>query len=169
METVQTLASEVLKLPSCQADKQTIKKQLTELYNDWDDICQQVSFQLFGTPVLLFYNCCTVYSGKLSREKTFANFAAFFSYERKCSLRLFEGSVDTVGTSEQSTKVFSAKFHFSTNLRKFSPTNDSRYMVVIVIYYLRLKIYIPLPFITVTMTRMYIYSCSVYQLVLFLR
>ena len=42
METVQTLASEVLKLPSAQAEKQEIKKQLTELFNDWDDICQQV-------------------------------------------------------------------------------------------------------------------------------
>ena len=42
METVQTLASEVLKLPSAQAGKQEIKKQLTELFNDWDDICQQV-------------------------------------------------------------------------------------------------------------------------------
>ena len=44
MDTVQTLAAEVLKLPSAQAEKQDIKKQLTELYNDWDDICQQVPY-----------------------------------------------------------------------------------------------------------------------------
>ena len=42
MDSIQSLAAEVLKLPSAQAEKQTVKKQLTELYNDWDDICQQV-------------------------------------------------------------------------------------------------------------------------------
>ena len=34
------------------------------------------------------------------------------------------------GTSEQSTKVYSAKFHFPTNSRKFSPSKDSRYTVI---------------------------------------
>jgi hypothetical protein len=41
-DTVQSLAAEILKPPSAQAEKQSIKRQLTELYNDWDDICQQV-------------------------------------------------------------------------------------------------------------------------------
>ena len=36
------------------------------------------------------------------------------------------------GTSEQSTKVFSAKILFSTNLRKFSPTKVSHYQYMVV-------------------------------------
>ena len=44
METVQKLASEVLKLPTSQVERQAVKSQLNELYNDWDDICQQVMY-----------------------------------------------------------------------------------------------------------------------------
>ena len=47
MDTVQSLAVELLKLPSAQAEKQDIKKLLTELYNDWDDICQQVYMYMY--------------------------------------------------------------------------------------------------------------------------
>ena len=62
----------------------------------------------------------------------------FCAYQRKFSPRLFEGSVDTVGTSEQYTKYFSAKFHFSTNSQKFSLTFLMDNTVVILLPFLLL-------------------------------
>ena len=59
------------------------------------------------------------------KGETFTNFAVLC-----LSARLFLCARWTVGsTSKQSMKVFSTKSHFSTNLRKFSPSKDSRYTV----------------------------------------
>ena len=55
------------------------------------------------------------YSGKLSREKTFASFEVLWPSAK------FRAWCPVCGTSEQSAKVFSTKIVFSTNLRKFSP------------------------------------------------
>ena len=68
------------------------------------------------------------YSGKLSTEKTFANLR-FCGYLRKFSLQNLEVWHLWCCKSEQSVKVFFAKIIFFTNLRKFSPSKVSCYMV----------------------------------------
>ena len=46
LESAQSLAAEVLQIPSNQEERQKIEERLTSLFNDWDKICQQVS--LYG-------------------------------------------------------------------------------------------------------------------------
>ena len=75
-------------------------------------ICYVCSYLTSKHLVKIFSNLKLVtgklpYSGKLLREKTFVNFAVLW----------------------QSTKVFSAKIVFFTNLRKFSLSKVSRYTV----------------------------------------
>ena len=72
------------------------------------------------------------YSGKLSREKTFANFEVLGP-----SAKVFSAKSAVIPTNwwgKQSTKVFSANFLFSTNSRKFSPSKVSRYTVSLMSY-----------------------------------
>ena len=84
-------------------------------------------------------------SGKLSRKKTFANFAVLWLYANFFPQTLGRG-VLWQGKSLQSPKVFSTKIVFSpiresflcencifTNSRKFSPSKVSRYMVCTVL------------------------------------
>ena len=64
-----------------------------------------------------------LYSRKLLREKTFVNFVVLWVY-------VYLGlGVLWCSKSEQSAKVFSMKFIFFTNSRKFSPSKVSRYTV----------------------------------------
>ena len=66
-------------------------------------------------------------------EKTFANFALFFFFKpigEDFSANCLKAQWTVGGTSKKSTKFFSVKFNFPTNLRKCSPTKDSRYTVV---------------------------------------
>ena len=72
--------------------------------------------------------CQIPYSGKLSRKKTFANFAVLWLFAKVFSWSLGAWRLWR-GTSEQSVKVFSAKIVFFANSRKFSPSKVSRYTV----------------------------------------
>ena len=60
-----------------------------------------------------------LYSGKLSREKTFANFMVLW-----VSMKVFSAKFGVVWHSKnkQSTKIFSVKIVFFTNSQKFSPS-----------------------------------------------
>ena len=68
------------------------------------------------------------YSGKLSREKTFANFTVLWLFVKVFSAK-FGGVALWCCKSEQFVKVFFAKIVFFTNLRKFSSSKVSCYMV----------------------------------------
>ena len=88
-----------------------------------------------------------LYSGKLSREKGFAFFAVsepsvkVFSSKfciPQCArcvyagvLRMREGHTYIIIGTEQSAKVFSSKFSFCTETRKFSPAKVFRYTVIL--------------------------------------
>ena len=72
---------------------------------------------------------CVALNVKLSREKTFANFAVL-GYTCKFSPQNLGRGVLWCDKSEQSPKVFSMKMSFFTNLRKFSPSRVSRYTVI---------------------------------------
>ena len=61
-----------------------------------------------------------LYSGKLSREKTFVNFAVLWLFAKKRK-KFWGCGILWYSTSEQSTKVFSMKILCSTNSQKFSP------------------------------------------------
>ena len=69
-----------------------------------------------------------LYSGKLSREKL-SRISRFCGYLRKFSLQNLGVWHLWCCKSEQSAKVFSAKIIFFANLRKFSPSKVSCYMV----------------------------------------
>ena len=69
------------------------------------------------------------YSGKLSREKTFADFEVL-----EPSMKVFSAKFGGVPHPsmigfKQSVKVFSVKFSLPTDPRKFSPSKVYRYMV----------------------------------------
>ena len=70
-----------------------------------------------------------LYSGKLLREKTFANFAVLWLFAKFFSAKF--GDVVFFGAAQASNpqKVFSAKIVFFTNLRKFSPSKVFHYVV----------------------------------------
>ena len=51
-----------------------------------------------------------LYSGKLSREKTLANFEVLWLFAKVFSVQ-FGGVASFGGTSEQSVKIFSANFY----------------------------------------------------------
>jgi len=57
------------------------------------------------------------------------NFTSFVAIRVKVFFTKFEGVASFGGTSEQSIKIFSGNFFFSTNLRKFSPVKVSSYTV----------------------------------------
>ena len=67
-----------------------------------------------------------LYSGKLSREKTFANFAALWLFVKVFSAKF--GGVVSFGMAQVSDlqKFSLQKSYFS---QKFSPSNVSRYIV----------------------------------------
>ena len=85
------------------------------------------------------------YSGKLSREKNFRVFRGFRTIQKvfsakfcnqQCAhcmyagaLRMCEGHTYIIIGPEQSAKVFSAKFSFWTETRKFFPSKVFRYKV----------------------------------------
>jgi len=69
------------------------------------------------------------YSGKLSREKTFANFVVLWLFAKVFSTKFWGVGVLWHGKNEQSVKVFSVKIVFFTNSRRFSPSKLFRYMV----------------------------------------
>ena len=60
------------------------------------------------------------YSGKVLKENTFANFTVLYLYISESDCLNAQWTVGS--TSEQFTKSY-----FSTNLRKFSHSKDSRY------------------------------------------
>ena len=68
------------------------------------------------------------YSGKLLREKTFANFAVC-GYSWKFSLWNLGRGILWRGTSKQSVEAFPMKIVFFTNSRKFSLSKVSRYKI----------------------------------------
>ena len=68
------------------------------------------------------------YSGKISREKTFANFTVFMLYTKVSPRNLGRGVLWRC-KSDQSTKVFSAKIVISPIHEKFFPSKVSRYTV----------------------------------------
>ena len=68
------------------------------------------------------------YSGKLSREKTFANFAVLWQFVKVFSMK-FGAWCSLVRPKRACMKVFSAKIVFFTNSRKFSPSKVSCYTV----------------------------------------
>ena len=71
---------------------------------------------LFGKNIDLFPSICILYmySGKLSSEKTFANFEVLWVFA-KIFYAKFGGVMSFGGTSKQSVNVFSTKILFSTN------------------------------------------------------
>jgi len=75
-----------------------------------------------AAPVICFGEL--LYSGKLSREKTFVIFRVFAIV----FFGKFGGLVSLCSTSEQSAKEFSAKIIIN-NLKKFSPSKVFRYTV----------------------------------------
>ena len=81
-------------------------------------------------PVVRLYDMS--YSGKLLREKTFANFAVLWLFAKVFSAKI--GGVAPLVL--QSAQVFSAKIVFFTNPRKFSPSKVSCYAVLYIrVYY----------------------------------
>ena len=72
------------------------------------------------------YSLYIQYNGKLSRVKTFANFAVLWLFVKVFSAN-FGGVATMVRKGEQSVKVFSMKIAFFINLRNFSPLKVSCY------------------------------------------
>ena len=70
-----------------------------------------------------------LYSGKLSREKTFENFAILWLFAKVFSAKF--GGVVSFGAAQRAIREsFSAKIISFTNSQKFSPSKASRYTVV---------------------------------------
>ena len=84
-------------------------------------ISYQIEFSSFSQGALL-------YSGKLSREKSFANFTVLWLYVKAFSAK--SGGIASFGMVKESVKVFSVKIVFFTSSQKFSPSKVSRYTVL---------------------------------------
>ena len=112
--------SDVHKLESAQLNQQENHSQV--LYALVFRVRSQSTLHGKYFPLSFLLLCIKLpYNGKLSREKTFVNFAVLWLFAKVFLHKIWWLGILWRGKSEQSVKIFSAKIVFFTNLWKFSP------------------------------------------------